>query len=309
MDKFDAIIIGAGPGGLTTAIYLARFRRRVLVLDGGMPRAAWIPESHNTPGFPAGISGRDLIARLRVQTEEYGGLIRAGHADRLEAALDGFRVFSGEHEATAPYVVLATGVEDVKPPLAGIEAAIQRSVVRVCPICDGFEAIGKRIAVLGDDDLGAREALFLRTYSNDVTLLHLGDCARLTNRAGLAAANVDVVRAHLDAIALNDRDVAVTAPDGAELRYEYLYLALGCDQRSSLPTMEPPERDDDGSLIVDAHQQTSIAGVFAVGDIVRGLNQIAVAAGEAAIAATHIHHCLRECGEAAQRGQGGAPGS
>ncbi|HZZ90596.1 MAG TPA: NAD(P)/FAD-dependent oxidoreductase [Caulobacteraceae bacterium] len=308
MDAFDVIVVGAGPGGLTAATYLARFRRRVAVLDGGVPRAAMIPESHNTPGFPAGISGPELIERLKAQALEYGVEMIDGRAERLMPRQNGFDVQTQGRAVQAAFVVLAAGIKDLRPAIAGVEDAIRRALVRVCPICDGFEASGQRIAVLGDDDLGSREALFLRTYSDRVTLLYAGDPDRLAGAGELRSVGVGVRSVEVEDIEIAEQAILVRDASPEPETFDCLYLALGCDLHSHLPTMPPLARDEDGSLVVDPHQQTSIDGLYAVGDIVRGLNQIAVATGEAAIAATRIHRRLRER-DSAQRGQGGAPGS
>ena len=86
---FDAIVIGAGPAGLTAGIYLGRFRRRVLVIDGGDSRASWIPTSHNHPGFPDGVHGEDLLAAMRTQAVKYGAVIESGMAVGLRKGRDG----------------------------------------------------------------------------------------------------------------------------------------------------------------------------------------------------------------------------
>ena len=292
MDRFDVIIVGAGPAGLTAATYLARFRRRALVLDGGPSRASWIPESHNTPGFPGGVSGDELLARLREQAERYGAQVRPARATALDRTDDGFALDLDGKSVGGRFVLLATGVLDRKPELDGIDDAIRRSLVRVCPICDAFEAIDKRIAVLGDDDLGAREALFLRTYSDQVTLLHLGDPVALGDRGALDRGGVEVLPIRLDALSLDERSVTVTGRGGART-FDHLYLALGCGTQNTLAMQWGADHDEVGNLVVDDHQQTSIDGLYAAGDVVRGLNQIAVAAGEAAVAATHMHNRLR----------------
>jgi thioredoxin reductase (NADPH) len=163
VNTYDAIIIGAGPAGLTAATYLARFRRRVLVLNGGPSRASWIPESHNTPGFSHGVGGAELLMRLVEQASQFGAELRDGRAASLSSQGGLFRVATQDDQFCGHHVLLATGVVDRMPPLPGLEDAIRRSLVRVCPICDAYEAIDKRVAVLGDDELGAREAAFLRT--------------------------------------------------------------------------------------------------------------------------------------------------
>ena len=291
---YDALIVGAGPAGLTAATYLGRFRRKVLVLDGGPSRASWIPESHNTPGFPQGVGGGALLARMRDQAQRYGAVFQTARAETFERRDDLFAIgLSGESGGTVQgrTLLLATGVVDIKPDLPGIEAAIQRALVRICPICDAYEAIDQAIAVLGDGPLGAREAIFLRTYSNQVTLLHLGASDDL-DLVALREAGVTVMATSVGAVRLEDQ-VIVETGDG-RAAFDCLYLALGCEMQSRLAVRWGAEHDDDGNLIVDAHQRCSIEGLYAAGDVVRGLNQIAIATAEAAVAATDIHRRLRQ---------------
>lgn len=297
MEPFDAVIVGAGPAGLTAATYLGRFRRKVLVLDGGPSRADWIPESHNTPGFPQGIGGPTLLARLREQAGLYGAEIRTARAETLNRTEHGFElVLSGEVAISiaARYVLLATGVVDRMPDLVGIETAIRKALVRICPICDAYEAIDRRIAILGDGDLGGREALFMTTYSGRVTLLHLGAASALASRSDLQRGGVEVIDVGLDQVALNQETVDLTLASGMSRRFDCLYLALGCEMQSRLAALWGAAHDESGNLLVNAHQETSIDRLYAAGDVVRGLNQIAVASAEAAIAATDIHRHLRQ---------------
>ena len=187
----EVLIIGAGPAGLTAATYLARFRRRVLVADGGAPRACWIPVSHNLPGFPQGITGEAIIRRMTEQALEFDAVIEPGRVDGLKRGGDGFAARLNGREVRMRAVLLATGVMDHHPDLPGVERAIERALVRICPICDGYEAIDKAVAIIGRDDRGVREAAFLRTYSNRVTLIHVGAAEALTEEDELARMGVD----------------------------------------------------------------------------------------------------------------------
>ena len=161
----DCLVIGGGPAGLTAAIYLARYLRSVLVVDSGSSRASLIPKTHNYPGFPQGIAGQNLLSELREQARRYGAVLEHGTVDQLHAAQGGL-INPVALAAEALFgVVLATGIVDNKPALPNLREFIYEGGVRFCPICDGYEAAGKRIAVIGKLADALPKALFLRTYS------------------------------------------------------------------------------------------------------------------------------------------------
>lgn len=291
----DCIVIGAGPAGLTAAIYLARFRRNFLVLDSGESRAAWIPRSHNHPGFPSGVRGTTLLARMRRQAEAYGARFRSGRAQSLRKARDRFRLSTEADEITAAMVILATGVQDNAPPIPGLEEGVSRGLVRICPICDGYEVIGKSVGVIGRDDHGAREAIFLRTWSDEVTFLHVGDAPLppATIRE-LKTAGVEIIRSAIQAVRIERRRIVAFDLGAGESRsFDAVYSALGVTARVRLAEEAGAELDGSGRLVVGDHQETSVRGLYAAGDVVRGLNQISTACGEGAIAATDVHNRLR----------------
>lgn len=289
----DVLIVGAGPAGLTAATYLARFLRTVLVADGGDSRASWIPLSHNMPGFPAGITGDDILSRMREQALEYGAVVEAGRASALRSSGDGFTAVLNGRQVTARAVLLATGVVDHHPDLPGVERAIERAIVRICPICDGFEATGKTIAIIGDSDMGVREAAFLRTYSDQVTLLHVGPADALTERAALERLGVELIETPIQTVRLEGDRVTALSWNGRLRAFDLVYSALGTSPNASLARDVGALLAADGCLEVDLHQRTSVPGLYAAGDVVRGLNQIAVATAEAAVAATDIHNGFR----------------
>ena len=291
----DCLVIGAGPGGLTAAVYLARYRRDFLVVDAGASRAGWIPVSHNLPAFPDGIPGPELLARMRAAAERHGARVEAGEVRRLERAGDGFAADLGGRTVTARRVLLATGVDDVQPELPDLEDAVRRGLVRVCPICDAYEARDRKVAIIGYGKCRVREALLLRTYTTDLTLLTLGRELELTGeeRAELREAGVRLVEEPVAGIAAEGDHVAAwRMRSGAEHRFDVLYTALGLRARSGLATALGAGHDGDGALVVDEHQRTSVPGLYAVGDVVRGLGQVNVATGQAAIAATAINNSL-----------------
>ncbi len=290
----EVLIIGAGPAGLTAATYLGRFLRRTVVADAGAPRACWIPVSHNMPGFPAGITGEAILGRMRDQATEYGAVIEAGRVEALTRDGDGFSARLNGRTLRARAVLLATGVADHHLDLPGVERAIERALVRICPICDGYEARDKTVAIIGDSDMGLREAAFLRTYSDRVTLIHIGAAEALTRRDELARLGVDLVTAPIDNVTLEGDRVTALSWGGAFRAFDLVYSALGTTPNAGLADALGAHTDDDGRLLVDLHQATSVPGLYAAGDVVRGLNQIAVATAEAAVAATAIHNALRE---------------
>ena len=293
-EQVDVLVIGAGPAGLTAANYLARFRRSVLVADGGDARAGWIPLSHNMPGFPAGITGDAILSRMREQAEEYGARIEAGRVDRLARDGDGFTAALGGRQVRARAVLLATGVVDHHPDLPGVERAIERALVRICPICDGYEATGKAVAVIGHSDKGVREAAFMRTYSDRVTLIHVGPPGDLTEREALVRLGISLVETPIETVRLEGDRVTALCWNGQYQAFDLVYSALGTSPNAELAEALGVRLAGDGRLEVDLHQKTTIPGLYAAGDVVRGLNQIAVATAEAAVAATDIHNTLRQ---------------
>lgn len=296
----DCLIVGGGPAGLTAAIYLARYRRSALVVDEAKSRCAWIPTSHNLAGFTGGIRGTDLLARIRAQAETYGGRIETGSVAALERVERGFRAKLGDgRQVDAAAVLLATGVIDGQPRVSHLYEAMQRGQIRVCPICDGYEVINKRIAVLGHGAQAVGEACFIRTYSPTVTLLTLGEPMALTmeERTELGTAGIAVIEEPVTAVEAGaGQSTRLTLESGQILDFDTLYSALGITARSGLAEQVGAEMDTDGRLIVDRHQRSSVPGLYAAGDVVSTLNQIAVAMGEAAIAATAIHNDLRNPG-------------
>ncbi len=293
-DAPEVLVVGAGPAGLTAATYLARFRRRVLVADGGSPRACWIPVSHNMPGFPQGITGDAVLRRMTEQAEEYGAVIEPGAVGDLRRGQDGFVARLNGREVQARAVLLATGVVDHHPDLPGVERAIERALVRICPICDGYEATDRAVAVIGQDDKGVREAAFLRTYSDRVTLIHVGAPDSLTANGELARLGIELIRAPIDNVRLEGERVTALSWGGTFRAFDLVYSALGTSPNARLARQLGAALGDDGRLTVDDRQRTSVPGLYAAGDVVRGLNQIAVATAEAAIGATAIHNDLRE---------------
>jgi len=293
----DCLIVGGGPAGLTAATCLGRFRRRVTIIDKGWSRAEWITRSHNIPGFPFGIAGPELLDLMRAQASSYGAAIEHDSVTDIARAADGmFTVSVSARTIQARTILLASGVVENKPPLAHFADAVKRGIIRTCPICDGYEAIGKRVAVIGSGEHAAAEALFLRTFSSDVSLLLMADDdAILTDNtvSRLHAASILVNHVLGGSVSVgSDGLTEVSIEDGGKHLFNLVYSAFGTTAQSMLAMDLGARVDDARRLFVTEHQETSIPGLYAAGDVVRGLNQITVADGEAAIAATAIHNSL-----------------
>jgi thioredoxin reductase (NADPH) len=301
-EPLDALIIGGGPAGLAAAIYLARFRRRFLLVDAGASRASLIPTSHNLPGYPEGIAGDDLLAAERKQAERYGALLLRGRVCAVERAGRGFSArleVDGEddREASARFVLLATGIRDRRPGLPDEEEATRRGILRYCPVCDGYEAMGRKVGVIGANAHAVAEASFLTTWSKDVTLFTFG-------RPGLSDAErrrirelgLGLVEERIGAATFEQSCARLDFANGRTVRCDLLYGALGVEPLSDLAGRAGAKLDEEGFVAVDAFQRSSVEDLYAAGDVVKSLSQIAVAMGQAAIAATNMHRRLLDEG-------------
>jgi thioredoxin reductase (NADPH) len=297
-DPLDCLIIGAGPAGLTAAVYLARFHLSLRVVDEGRSRARWIPCSRNVPGFPDGVSGDEFLARMRAQAEKYGAAFTRGRVTRLDRVEGGFEAEWGEGSATARTVLIATGVQNRRPDMdEDLHAeALARGLIRYCPICDGYEVTDRKVGVIGSGSHGVAEAVFLRGYTADVTLI-APDKAH-----GLAADDQHRLREHGIAavdgpargVALHEDCIVVHTAEGHHA-FDSVYPALGSDVHTELAEQLGVELSrETGCILVDSHQRASVPGVYAAGDVVLGLDQISHAVGEGGVAATTIRNDLAE---------------
>ena len=300
-EKFDCAIIGGGPAGLTAAIYLARFRRRVVLYDRGGSRAALIPTSHNHAGFPEGIRGSELLERMGTQAAQYGADLRVGDVGGVTPAGDDWRLTTPDGPMTARTVLFATGVDNRRPAMdeAVHRAALEAGKLRYCPVCDGWEAggaeFGATIGVVGAESHGVAEALFLRTFTPDVTLFTLAACElHEMDRKNLAEHGVTWDPRPVASYDFSGERVRLGFADGDAAEVDTLYPALGSDPNVALMHALGLRTDGDDCVMIDRHQRLGVRGLYAAGDIVAGLDQISVAMGHAAVAAVTIHNDLRE---------------
>ena len=293
----DCVIIGGGPAGLTAAIYLARFHLDIALFDNGSSRAALIPCTHNHAGFPGGISGKELLARMSEQAASFGVRTHRTNVTSIDPDGENFIIRTSDMQVDARTVLLATGVVNNRPKMddALHDRALAEGLLRYCPICDGYEVTDKKVGVIGTGGHGMREALFLRGYSRDVTLIapdaeHMLDdeCAAALDAAGIAR-----VDGPCGGYAIEEGRLALDTPEG-RVAFDSIYPALGSKVRSDLALTAGARGTDDGCIVTDEHQRTTLPGLYAAGDVVRGLDQISHAMGQAGVAATTIRNELSE---------------
>jgi thioredoxin reductase len=298
---YDCIVVGAGPAGLSASLFLARYRRRTLTFHHNSPRNEY---AHGVHGFLGhdGISPAELLARGRDEVTAYGGLIVEGCVTAVERlANNHFRVYTDDgNQPTRTFdarrVLLATGLRDVTPDCPGFRDFYGVSVHH-CPDCDGYECIDKRIAVLGSGTKTVGFALGLLTWTNKITLISEDkDGLSKDDRAKLAEFHIDIRDQSIKAL---EGDVEskqlqrVVFNDGDALECDALFFNLGTQLASNLHEMLGCKLDESCGLVwVDHTHQTSVAGVYAAGDITPNSQLAIVAAAEGAMAAIHIHDSL-----------------
>jgi thioredoxin reductase (NADPH) len=294
-EQLDCLIVGGGPAGLTAAIYLARFHLDILVVDDGSGRAESIPCTHNHAGYPDGISGKDLVRLMREQAQKYGARIERDYVTRLDKTEQGFSATWGSGSLEAKTVLLATGVKNRRPPMDEElhDEALARGLIRYCPICDGYEVTDRRVGVIGSDSHGVDEAMFLRSYTADVTLIAPDKALRLRpdDLECLGNAGIHCIDGPAQAVAIPDHCIVVDTAEGP-YTFDSVYVALGSDAHCQLAVQVGARLNEQDCIGVDAHQRTSVPGLYAAGDVVIGLDQISHAMGDGGVAATTIRNDL-----------------
>jgi thioredoxin reductase len=293
-DAFDAIIIGGGPAGLSAALWLGRYRRRTVVVDGGEPRnePAWAV--HGYPGI-VDPTPLELRRRLLQQAQGDGVEMQAGEVVRAEGTKDDFTVHLDSGESLrARRLILAYGLRDHLPDIEGIEELYGTSVFH-CADCDGPSVADTAIGIIGWDRYGANLALYLRHFSDDVTLLTHGHALALGEGgiATLHAAEIAVIEARIERVTGYGGNLIQAEFAGHEpLRLQAMFFHLGSEPRCDLAGQLRCAMDEDGFIKVDQGQETSVPGVHAAGDITGQPHLASIAAAEGVRAALAIHRSL-----------------
>lgn len=270
---FDVLIVGGGPGGLSAALVCARQQRQVLVADHGAYRNAAADEAHMLLGQD-GVPPARLRAAARDDLAGHDNVkLRRAAVNEIRPVREAFAVdFAGAQPVTARRIILATGQVDVLPDVPGLAELFGRGLFH-CPYCHGYEVRGEAIAVLGAGYVHCAQAAYLRDrLSDDVVLCTLGDPVDPADLAELNSRGMAVRRAPLIGVAGERGDLRLAFADGTELRRAALFHRTATRQRSALAQRLGCAFLPDGRVAVNAVGQTSVPGVYAVGDMARSEN-------------------------------------
>ena len=294
---YDALVIGGGPAGLSAAVYLARFTRRVLVLDSGIGRSSFSQVNENYLGFPGGVTTKELRRLGQQQAENFGAQFKSCCVERIEQTDGGFRVHTTEGDFDGRTLLFATGVTDVWPNITGIEAFIGRQVFW-CITCDGWRSQNKEIVCVGNTDEAATTVLQFLLFTDKITFVVDSECERISDEkfAQLRAQNIHVVHGKPESLSLSDDGQQIDGiclDSGERLSCEMLFSLLGVRPNTQLAREMHLKLDDEGYVAMDEEGYTSIPGVFAAGDLTRMYTQqVASAVHAGAEAAQTMNYYL-----------------
>ncbi len=290
----DAVIVGAGAGGLTAALYVQRYGLHAIVLEkllpGGQLTAANMIE--NYPGFPEGVSGPELVERFRTHAEKFGAQIVADTIKTVEPEGDRWRLIGEKSNYLSHAVIIATGARHRKLGVPG-EDEFSGKGVSVCATCDGFFFRGQDVAVVGGGNVAIDDAIYLSDLAKKVTVIHRRDELRaepMLRQRAFARENIEflwdsiVTRINggdeVESVAVHNKK---TGQD-MELPVAGVFMAIGFEPEIAL--VQHLVETEDGHIVTDDRMKTSADGIFACGDIRKAaLKQIATAVGDGAIAA------------------------
>ncbi len=299
MNTYDIIIIGAGPAGLTSAMYALRARLRILIVEDPsvLSQAGYAALIDNFPGFPEGISGADLLKNEKEQVISFGGQIISGHVKSIEQDNQGnqniWSVVLDDNRYQALSVIVASGVSARRLDIPGEERLSGRGV-SYCAICDGLFFKDKDIVVIGGGDSAVEEALFLTRFASKVYIVHRRNALRavkILQDKALSNAKIKVIwNSVAEEILGDDKASGIKLKDlskstFSEIRCEGVFISIGHTPNTDFIS-GIVDLDSDGHIATDRALNTSNIGIFACGDCRdTSLRQIVTACGDGALAA------------------------
>jgi thioredoxin reductase len=288
----DTAVVGAGPAGLSAALFLARAGRSVVAFDGGGSRIMSVDRVREYIGFD-GVSPREMLDRMRGEAIRYGAQIQACKVRRIEPRSDGaFEVHGPGGSITAHSVVLATGMTDELPSLTGLSNTWGNDL-RICPCFDGYEVRNRRFVVFGVPERLAHLGAWVSAWSSLVTVISEADL----DPAGLEKLNllgIPVIRDEVSGVLHRDgRLVAVTTASGRQVEADAAWVAMKWRAASDLAA-SLCEVDEVGFAKVDPNGKTSRHGIFAIGNAANPIAHLAHATAEGTNVGPHVSNYLLE---------------
>jgi thioredoxin reductase (NADPH) len=303
MDDQHVIIIGGGPAGLTAGLYASRAHLKTVLLEAMIPSGqAYMAERiENYPGFPDGISGRELIERFVQQATKFGLEIQQfTKVDKIELAGEKKVVTAGEKKFSASALIIASGAQANKLGIPGEEEFTGKGV-SYCATCDGAFFKDKDVAVLGGGDTALEDALYLSRLARKVYVIHRRDQLRaqkvLQDRA-MHNATIEIIwntiPKEIKGEGMEKTLLLENVKDGTakQLAVSGVFIAVGQSPNTDF-VLGVVELDDKGYIITDHDCATSVAGIFAAGDVrQKGLRQISTAVGDGALVVAAIERYI-----------------
>lgn len=292
---FDVAIVGGGPAGLSAALWLARYLHKVVLIDSGDPRN-W--ETRGINGFLGahGIRSPELRLRGRADAEKYEAKIVDDVVETIKKLDDDcFRLkLEKNSPIDARRILLAIGIKDIWPKIPGLADCFGETA-HVCPDCDGWETRGRKTVVVGSGRKAIGMALALTTWTEKIVICTNGKPADLTAEqlAQLQKLNIPVLEQVITCAKSKEKELScLELGNGMTLDCDRLYFAIGQVPADDIGAQLGCKRDDEGLIVVDEHNHTSVRGVYAAGDIIPGPQLAITASAGGAVAAIAIHHSL-----------------
>ena len=284
--EYDAVVVGGGPAGLAAAGWLARFRKKTVVLDSCEYRNRWVEKAHGYLGHDP-VQPEALLDAAHRQLASYPNLtVVCTTAESIVPMTGGFRVVAGDGDYLCRRVVLATGTKDVFPDIPGFFEHYGSEVFH-CPVCDGYEAKDRKVAVLGWSDQVTSFSVELANWARSVTVVAQGTLIDKDDRVRTQLGRHRITLCEEDAVELLGKRGSlegVRLETGEILDCDYLFFSLPENPVNSLARQLGCELDQDGHVVVDKQGRTSVDGVYAAGDLTPGEQLIQVAAGQGTLA-------------------------
>ncbi len=293
--KYDVIVIGGGPAGLSAAIYSSRAELKTLILDEPDKLLEKAESIDNYFGFPEGISGKELLERGKKQAERFGTEVLEEKAllTKIDPEEGGYIVETADRSFNTEGLVIAPGIQHEKPPIEGIKE-FEGKGVSYCVVCDAPLFKNKKVGLVGSEDLVGKEALELYEYTEDIKIYTNGSGLEIPENLleKIEEKDISIERGKIEEI-MGDEEFEGLKIDGKKQEMDGLMIAEGSSgsldfARSLGITIE------DGVLKVDVDMHTGLPKVYAAGDCVGGARQISAAVGEGAKAALGLITEIRE---------------